>query len=194
MNAAPVAPPEAPITPEERAALVPSLSTRAQLDEIESLSIRRARVWAMRAQTLARADLLTEAFCCELHRRMFGGIWRRAGKYRDAGFAGWEPGRIAEGMTLFLDDADGWLKFSTYPAREVAVRLHHRIAAIRPWTRGNGRHARLLADVILASQAEPPLTWGSRSADPASARLRYLEAMRAADGGDFAPLLEFAAG
>jgi Fic-DOC domain mobile mystery protein B len=192
MTATPVVFADAPLTADERAALLPSLSTRAQLLEIESLGIQRARIWAMRAQNLARTDLLTEGFCGELHRRMFGGVWRRAGKYREAGFAGWEPGRIAEGMRLFLDDADGWLKYSTYTARETAVRLHHRLAAVRPWTRGNGRHARLLADVIVASQAEPPLTWGSRSPDPSAGRHRYVEAMRAADGGDFVPLLDFA--
>jgi Fic-DOC domain mobile mystery protein B len=194
MTTAPSTTAEARLTSDERASLIPSLSTRSQLEEIENLSIHGARVWAMRAQNLSRADLLTEAFCSELHRRMFGAIWRRAGKYRAAGSAGWEPGRIAEGVRLFLDDADGWLKYSTYSAHGAAVRLHHRLAAVRPWTRGNGRHARLMADVVVASQAEPPLTWGSLASDAGSARVRYITAMRAADAGDMTPLLEFARG
>ena len=37
---------DAPITAEEQARLLPSLSTRTQLDEIERLGINAARMWA----------------------------------------------------------------------------------------------------------------------------------------------------
>jgi len=184
-----------PIAPEEQALLLPSLSTRAQLDEIERLRINAARVWAMRAAVLQRGDLLTEAFARGLHRRMFGGIWRGAGRYRTAERSpGWEALRIAEGVRMFLDDAEGWIRFSTYPVQEAAVRLHHRLHSVQPWSNGNGRHARLLADILVASQGEDPLTWGSRSdpAGPGRAGARYLDAIRAADSGEMAPLLEFA--
>ena len=70
--------------------------------------------------------------------------------------------RIAEGVGMFLDDTDGWLRFSTYPVHEAAVRLHQRLLAIRPWSNGNGRHARLMADIIVASHGEKALTWGFR--------------------------------
>jgi len=183
------------IGPEEKARLLPSLSTRAQLNEIESFKINGARIWAMRSAVLQRGDLLTESFVRELHRRMFNGIWRGAGRYRTTErSAGWETGRITEGVRMFLDDAEGWIRFSTYPPHEAAVRLHYRLMAIQPWSDGNGRHARLLADIVVASQGEEPLGWGSGS-DPAragSARERYLEAIRAADAGRMAPLLEFA--
>jgi Fic-DOC domain mobile mystery protein B len=186
---------DAPIGPEERSQLLASLSTRAQLNEIERLKINAARVWAMRAAVLRRDDLLTEAFAREVHRRMFGGIWRGAGRYRTAERSpGWETGRIAGGVRMFLDDAEGWIRFSTYPLHEAAVRLHYRLMAIQPWSNGNGRHARLLADIVVASQGEEPLTWGSRS-DPAKcgpARERYLGAINAADAGRMEPLLEFA--
>jgi Fic-DOC domain mobile mystery protein B len=181
------------IAPDERARLLPSLSTRDQLDEIERLSINAARVWAMRGAVLQRDDLLTEAFSRELHRRMFSGIWRGAGRYRTTERnPGWEPHRIAEGVGMFFDDAEGWLRFSTYPVHEAAVRLHQRLVAIHPWSNGNGRHARLIADIVVASHGEKPLTWGSR--DPGTARLRYSGAIRAAGAGDMGPLLELAKG
>lgn len=185
------------ITAEERSRLLPSLSTRAQLDEIEGLAINAARVWAMRDPVLQRPDLLTESFARELHRRMFGSVWRGAGRYRTkARRPGWEPGQIAEGVRMFLDDAEGWLRFSTYSVHEAAVRLHHRLVAVRPWTGGNGRHARLLADIVVASHGEEPLTWGRQSGpgEPGSARSRYLAAVKAADSGDMVPLLGFARG
>jgi Fic-DOC domain mobile mystery protein B len=188
---------EKPLTPEERARLLPSLSTRAQLNEIERININAARVWAMRSSGLRRDDLLTEGFSRELHRRMFNGIWRGAGRYRTAERnPGWEPHRIAEGVAMFFDDAEGWLRFSTYPVHEAAVRLHLRLAAIHPWSDGNGRHARLVADIVVAAHGEKPLTWGSRPAPgrPSPPRERYIEAVKAADAGDMGPLLEFARG
>jgi Fic-DOC domain mobile mystery protein B len=183
------------ITAEEQACLLPSLSTREQLNEIERLGIHSARVWAMRPAVLRRADLLTEKFVCELHRRMFSGVWRGAGKYRTAGGGpGWEPGEISRGVRMFLDDADGWLRFATYPVHESAVRLHHRFFAIQPWANGNGRHARLLADILVVSQGEEPLTWGARSAhgELRSAREEYADAVKAADSGDMDALKAFA--
>jgi Fic-DOC domain mobile mystery protein B len=187
----------AAITPGEQARLLPSLSTRAQLDEVERLKTNAARVWAMRAAVLQRGDLLCEAFILELHRRMFGGIWRGAGRYREAERnPGWEANRIAEGVRMFLDDAEGWIRFSTYPVHEAAVRLHHRLVSIRPWANGNGRHARLLADIVVATHGEEALTWGSRSpsAGRGSARSLYIEAIGSADAGEIAPLLGFARG
>ncbi|HEY1792719.1 MAG TPA: mobile mystery protein B [Opitutaceae bacterium] len=180
----------AQITAEERARLLPSLSTRAQLLEVEALGIRAARAWAMRPAVLAGGSILSEAFCQGLHRRMFGSLWRGAGRYR-AGDArdGWEPARIPEGMRIILDDAEGWIRYSTYPVHAAAVRLHHRMATIRPWSVGSHRHARLLADVLVASLGEAPLGWGRTAADP---RRHYEEAVRLADGGDMGPLLEFA--
>ena len=188
---------EVPISASDRARLLPSLSARGQLDEIERLNINAARLWAMRATVLKRSDLLTEPFSRELHRRMFGGIWRDAGRYRaEDRNPGWEPGRIAEGVGLFLDDAEAWLRFSTYPVHEAAVRLHHSLVSIYPWSNGNGRHARLMADIVVASQGEKPLSWGALAAGgaPGTARARYLEAIRRADKGDVGPLLEFASG
>jgi Fic-DOC domain mobile mystery protein B len=183
------------ITNDERLKLVPSLSTRAQIEDIERIGIQAARVWAMRPSVLRRDDLLTETFARELHRRMFAGIWKGAGKYRiSAREPGWEPGQISEGVRIFMDDAEGWLRFSTYPVHESAVRLHHRLVSVRPWSNGNRRHARLMADIVVSSQGEPPLKWG-QGADAGArllAREGYREAMKAADDGNFSALVEFA--
>ncbi len=184
---------DAPISFAEQERIVPSLSTRVQLRELERMGIQAARIWSMRPAVLARGDLLSEAFVGEVHRRMFGGIWRGAGRYRALDcVSGWEPRRIAEGVRMFLDDAEGWLRFATFPVHEAAVRLHHRMIAVRPWTEGNRRHARLLADIVVAAHGEPPLSWGAGAAPGADAGARYLAAIRAADDGDMAILVAFA--
>jgi Fic-DOC domain mobile mystery protein B len=182
-----------PIPADEVAFLLPSLSTRSQLLEAERLDIHEARIWAMHQKTLQRPDLFSVEFLRELHRRMFRRIWKDAGDFRKtASRQGWEPDRIGEGVRLFADDADAWFKFSTYPAHESAVRLHHRLVSVRPWSHGNGRHARLMADVAVAAHAEPPLTWGMKAAGGRSPRALYLEAITCADNGDMGPLLAFA--
>jgi Fic-DOC domain mobile mystery protein B len=185
--------PEQPISPEEAASLLPSLSTRKQLLEAERLNINEARLWAMGRRTLQRSDLFSVGFIQELHRRMFRHVWKDAGLFRKGNSEkGWEPARIDEGVKLFLDDADGWARYSTYPVHELAVRLHHRLVSVQPWSSGNGRHARLMADVAVAAYGEVPLTWGLRKAGGRSPRELYLEAIAAADNGDMGRLVVFA--
>lgn len=56
----------------------------------------------------------------------------------------------------------------------------------------NGRHARLMTDLLLAANGAAPFTWGRGDLVRAGeARERYLAALRAADARDFAPLLAF---
>lgn len=183
------------LSPEEQLDLIPSLSTRAELNAAERANIHAARIWAMRSRTLKRSDLLTDAFARELHQRMFNQTWRWAGRYRKTEKnLGWEVARITEGVRNAFDDARAWLEFSTYPLHEAAVRLHHRLVVIHPWPNGNGRHSRLIADLIIAASKGEELTWGSRGNLVAigDARRRYLEAIQQADAGNFAPLLAFA--
>ena len=184
---------QTPLTPEEVLYLKPSLAARAQLNAIESLNINEARNWAMRSATLKRTDLATDHFSRELHQRMFNHVWRWAGRYRTTERnLGWEPHRITEGVRVLLDDARFWLSEDTYPLHEAMVRMHHRLVVVHPWANGNGRHARLLADVIIASRGGKALTWGARRdlTNP-GARSAYLEAVRAADRGDFDLLIRF---
>jgi Fic-DOC domain mobile mystery protein B len=183
------------LTPEEQSELIPSLATRAQLNEVERLGINTARVRAMRPRALARTDLLSDAFGRELHRRMFRGVWRWAGRYRTTEKnLGWAVPRITEGVRNAFDDARTQLQYASYPLHEVAVRLHHQLVVIHPWPNGNGRHARLVADIVVAAGRGVPLTWGAgvNLVAAGEIRARYLAAVRAADGQDFGPLLEFA--
>lgn len=186
---------ETPLTPDELQGLKPSLSTRAQLNELEQANIIEARVWAMRPGVLRRPDLLTDGFARELHRRMFSGVWKWAGKYRlsDKNI-GWEWSRISEGMRVLLDDARYWVEHGTYPLAEAAVRLHHQMVVMHPWPNGNGRHARLMADLVMAAQQGTALSWGANRdlARRGATRTDYIAALKEADRGDIGPLLKFA--
>ena len=188
-------PGQTPLTEEEKLQLRPSLTTRAQLNAAERLNTHAARLWAMRKAGLRRPDLITDAFARELHRRMFNQVWKWAGKYRTSDRnLGWEWPRLPEGMRVLFDDARCWDEHATHSTVEVAVRLHHRMVVIHPWPNGNGRHARLCADIIVAARGGPPLTWGAKLdlAQPGSARTHYLAALQAADRGNYTELLAFA--
>ena len=186
---------ETPLTPDELQGLKPSLSTRAQLNELEQANILEARLWAMRPRVLRRPDLLTDTFARELHNRMFAGVWQWAGKYRTSDKnIGWEWHRVPEGMRVLLDDARYWVEHGTYPLGEAAVRLHHQLVVIHPWPNGNGRHARLMADLVMAARQAPALTWGANRdlAQRGTTRADYIAALQEADRGDIGPLVKFA--
>lgn len=186
---------ETPLTEEERLELIPSFSTRAELNEAERANIIQARIWAMRPRTLKRDDLVTDAFGRELHRRMFNQIWTWAGSYRKTERnLGWEVHRLTEGVHNAFADAREWLQRGTFPLQESAVRLHHRLVQVHPWPNGNGRHARLMADIVVQSRGGDELTWGAGAdiVTTGQARTTYIECIRKADAGDIAPLIAFA--
>ncbi len=185
------------IPPEEAQGLRISILNRAQLNDAESQNILSARRWAMRPGTWQQHRILSDEFGRLLHRRMFNRVWSWAGRYRTSPRTiGIEAHQITEAVHNALADAAAQLEFGAYPVDEVAVRLHHRLVVIHPWSNGNGRHARLMADVLIASRGGPALTWSGavNLTQAPERRAAYLDAVRRADQQDFLPLLRFARG
>lgn len=125
---------------------------------------------------------------------MFDQTWKWAGEYRRSEKSIGIPfHEIRERLRALFGDVRYWIENNTYPTDEIAVRFHHRLVLIHPFPNGNGRHARLIADVIAMKLGRPEFTWGSAHlVKEGEARTRYLEAIRAADNGDTQPLLAFA--
>jgi Fic-DOC domain mobile mystery protein B len=188
-------PGQTPLAESERGDLVPSIFSQADLNALELENIDSARRWATSRRVLARHDPLSDSFTRELHRRMFFRVWRWAGIYRTTPKnLGFEAHRIPQEVRIALDDARYWLENKTYPADEAAIRLHYRMVLIHPWSNGNGRHARLLADTLLKARNEPPLSWGGNASQLLSLgnmRRRYVESLQRADEHDYGPLLRF---
>ncbi len=181
-----------PLTAEEQRDLIPSaIAFRYELNAVEQDNIARGRLWAFSGR---QREILNEKFICDLHRRMLGDVWKWAGRLRvserNLGIDHW---RIPAELRILLDDVKMWIERRTYPADEIAVRFHHRLVAIHPFPNGNGRHARLMADLLMARLGGEPLAWGSGGlTDPGELRRRYISALRAADNHDIRPLLAFA--
>lgn len=125
---------------------------------------------------------------------MLGDVWSWAGAYRQTERnIGVAPYRIGSDLAVLLDDARYWVEHQTYPADEVAVRFHHRLVSIHPFPNGNGRHARLMPDLLVEKLGRESFSWGGGSlADVGELRARYVAALQAADDHDIAALLVFA--
>ncbi len=186
-----------PLDPDEAEGLLHAhVATRAELDELEEANIQIGLEWAIRRAITGgrRIDVLSEEFLYALHERMFGEVWSWAGEVRRSEKnIGVERYRIRVEVKNLIDDARVWRERQVYSPDEIAVRFHHRLVAIHPFPNGNGRHARLMADLLALQAGRPAFTWGGgRLTTTSELRTTYIAALRNADGGDLAPLLEFA--
>jgi len=182
-----------PFEPEELEQLIPAHTTNmAQLNEAEQLNISEASLWALGRR---RLNVLNEKFAKSLHKRMFGDVWRWAGTFRTrpVNIGNVEAYEVGIRLRQLFDDVQHWIDNAVYEPDEIAARPHHGLTVIHPFPNGNGRHARLMTDIVLKNMARPVFTWGS-SVDLASqgdVRNQYLTALRAADSHDIGPLVAF---
>ena len=184
-------------TPFDASGLIPAnIRNYKDLNAAEIRNIVGAARKHLKRRKNAERVWLTEKFIRTLHRDMFCNVWEWAGDYRDSEFnIGVKPYLIREEIAKLCQDLAAWDKDTTHPmpVSERAVRLHHRLGWIHPFPNGNGRHARLITDVLAMKLGRPAFTWGSASlVKEGEARNKYLEAIRAADNGDVQPLLNFA--
>lgn len=179
-----------PLAEEEREDLIPSYITlRSELNEAEQANILEAEEWAF----ARKRDVLNDRFLTSLHQRMFGRVWQWAGKFRHSTKnIGVDAYHIPTDLRQLVDDCCYWIENGTYAPDETATRFHHRLVLIHPFPNGNGRHARLAADLLLTALGRPRFTWGCVNlVDVGETRKAYVDALRAADGHDIGPLLVF---
>jgi Fic-DOC domain mobile mystery protein B len=180
-----------PLDPDEVDGLIPThIATQGALNAWEQANILEAEQWVFSRR---RNDALSMDFLLELHRRMFGDTWKWAGTTRTTEKnIGVAVAEIRPELRKLLDDAQYWTEHKTYEPDELSARFHHRLTQIHPFPNGNGRHARLIADVLLSSLGRPRFSWGSADLyGKGDARERYLAALREADRSNHGPLLVF---
>lgn len=141
-----------------RQELIPAhITYRSELNEAEQENIVRAEAWAF----ARRRDVLSEKFVKDLHKRMLGDVWRWAGRFRTSeknlGIPFYE---IPASIHQLLDDTKAWIQHED-PPDESVVRFSHRLVQIHPFPNGNGRHSRLIADLLVMSLGGERFSWGS---------------------------------
>ena len=179
---------------EKEGLLIKSISTRHELDEFEQQNIERAIAWTMKKHLKVK-DILKEEFVRLLHKKMFDQTWRWAGEYRKTNKnIGVDKFYIGIELKNLLDDCLFWIENKSFDEDEIAIRFKHRIVHIHPFPNGNGRHSRLMADVLIEKGfGKPVFTWGSGSLiSKNDLRKEYLNALFEADKDNYAPLIQFA--
>lgn len=179
---------------EKESLLITTISTRGELDEFEQVNIEDTIQWLLNRK-IKKEVILSEVFIKEVHKRMYGNVWKWAGEFRktnkNIGVDKWD---ISVRLKELIDDTIYWIENKTFSGDEIAIRFKHRIVSIHCFANGNGRHSRLMADIIAEKIFKTQnFSWGAKVfVKQGDQRIRYIEAIRYADKGDYKPLLKFA--
>lgn len=173
--------------------LVEGVYTYAALNAVEAENVLRAVNVHLRPKKEKNGPWLTEDYVRRIHKDMFGQVWEWAGRYRDGALnIGVPASRIREEVAKLCQDVAYWDGQGTMPLIERVARLHHRFAWIHPFQNGNGRHARMMADIYFQVNGRELPVWPSASIGAAGdERTKYIQVLKKADDGDFQPLVEY---
>lgn len=173
---------------------ISTIMTRGDLDEFEQLNIEKAVEWTL-GNKFSSDKILSEEFIKNLHKRMFDDVWKWAGEFRTTEKnIGADPYTIGVELRNLINDCKYWIKESTFLPDGIAVRFSHRIVKIHLFPNGNGRHSRLIGDIIISHVFEKPVfSWGKGDlVHSGEVRAKYLNYLREADEGNYNNLIAFA--
>lgn len=179
---------------EKEGLLIPTIATRGELDEFEQQNIEDATQWSL-SRKFKEGLIFSENFIREVHKQMYGNVWAWAGDFRKSNKnIGVDKWQIPTELKSLLDDAKYWHEHKTYEPEEIAIRFKHRLVSIHCFPNGNGRHSRLMADIIIEKiYSLPVFSWGSSNlSNDSDSRTAYLKAIKLADKNDYSLLLAFA--
>lgn len=186
---------QTPLDEDEKEGLkIKSITTHGELDEFEQLNIEKAVEWTIHTK-LKPENILTEKFIKDLHKKMYNDVWKWAGEFRrtekNIGIS-WT--KIGIELKNLLDDTKYWIENKTYSPEEIAIRFKHRIVSIHCFPNGNGRHSRIMADIIIESIFRKEIfSWHQSDIVKANEiRKEYIDALKKADNGNILPLIKFA--
>ena len=179
---------------EDTEGLIPPVATMGDLNAVEAENILLALDRHLSRRKPQDAGWLDEAFVRRLHKDMFSNVWEWAGLYRNRELnIGVAPHRVIEEVAKLLGDFRYRHEHADQnPILDTAVRVHHGLVRIHPFRNGNGRHARMVADIYLHSQSHALPNWPQNALGVNSdVRTRYIAALRLADQGDYSQLVSF---
>lgn len=180
-----------PLDIEEIEDLIPShITTQGQLNEWEAINILKAEQWLFLTKHL---DIVSLKFIRLLHKKMFNETWGWAGIFRKTQKnIGVEASMITSKLTELLDDVKYQIENHTYSIDEISFRFHHRLVAIHPFPNGNGRHSRLMSDILLVSNDSSRFSWGAKMHKTEDlVRRDYIQSLKNADRHDYELLSKF---
>lgn len=188
-------PGQTPLSEEEKEGMkILSITNRWELDEFEQMNIEKALIW-IQGKSWDVQQIIDELFIRSIHRRMYGDVWSWAGHFRTSNKnIGIDTWQISTALRMLCENTKLWVEESIYPPDEMAIRFKHQLVSIHCFPNGNGRHSRLMADLIASKIFHlPEFSWGGQSDQrPETIRAAYIQALQCADRGDIQPLIQFA--
>jgi Fic-DOC domain mobile mystery protein B len=182
------------LSPDELDQLIPKhISTRTQLDELEQDNIEDAILWILQQKELDTLKIFSKDFQDLVHKKMLSKVWKWAGQNRTRKTnIGVSPAMIEIERKKLNDDAVYWIENNSFEPYELALRFHHRLVQIHCYPNGNGRHSRIMADIILEKIfSKNPLVWIDDSfVKLGKFRSKYIHALRDADLGSYESLMQ----
>jgi fido (protein-threonine AMPylation protein) len=154
---------ETPVPDDDLDSLLPSIRdllgepvSKAAIYDLEQgiqASVAGARLTDVLEGRLTPAGLLDDHFVRELHKQLYGDIWTWAGTFRKRELnIGVEPWLIATELRSSLDAIRyRWDHTDDWTPRQLGIAAHAEIVRIHPFTDGNGRATRLLADLVFVA-------------------------------------------
>ncbi len=184
---------QTPLDPEQMRGLkIKTIATQEQLNEFEQANINEALSW-LNSKRKIKSVLATD-FIIQVHHRMLGldSNWARQFRRNETNL-GVDWTKISVELKQLVDDANFWVTYKTYLPEEIAIRFKHRVVSIHCFPNGNGRHSRIMADLICIHVfGLKKFSWGQSSlVEPSAQRTVYLKALKLADEGDFSELIKF---
>jgi len=165
------------------------IKSKEVMDEIEQSELKRTELEVVKI--FARDHQFTAEDICNIHELWLGDVYPMAGKYRTVtmekdGFPFAASGQIEKLMGILEED---YLKKYT-PCRfddstQLAYALgvvHVELILIHPFREGNGRTARLLADLMAAQANMPPLNYQEIEVENPEGFEQYIKAIHAGAG------------
>ncbi len=188
-------PGQTPLDEEEKEGLkIQTITTKGELDEFEQKNIEQAIQWTI-GRSLKKEKVISESFIKSLHKRMYNEIWVWSGSFRKSNKnIGVDRWQISTELQKLLNDTLYWIENHSFTEDEIAIRFKHRLVSIHCFPNGNGRHSRLMGDIISEKLFNQKVfTWGQSNLSKNSyTRAAYLRALKKADNGDYSDLISFA--
>lgn len=152
-----------------------TITTRGELNRAEALNVNKAHVKYLAAAPTSRVAPFDYAWLLRLHKEMYCDVWEWAGQPRQRDLNIGVPWPQISQQVFDLTQA--LLCWGGMSPLEQASQLHYRAVWIHPFENGNGRWARLLANIWLRRHKAPLVVWPeAMSGQESPIRSDYLQA------------------
>jgi len=179
---------------EKEGLLISTITTREELDEFEQLNIQKALEYYLLRRKFKAEEVLTEKFIFAVHKRMLGDVWGWAGTIRQSNKnIGVDKFQITPLLNQLIENCKFWIEYKTFSEEEIAIRFKHQLVAIHIFSNGNGRHSRLMGDILMKQVFKKSIfSWGYKELiHKNDVRDVYIKSLRKADNGNIEDLLKF---